>query len=133
MPISANFDGYVVEDPQEKEGEYGKYADIILKVTLGGREVHYVYGRFYGRKIKLILDFVHGGEYMTMTGSVSRITPKVRKDGIKCCCIYLRDAFFTLPPKMAAAAAFNVDLPNAYTLDQPLDSGSLNGDNELSL
>ncbi len=133
MAISAVFDGYVVEDPQEKDGEYGRYTDIILKVNLGGREVHYVQGRFYGRKITLILDFVRAGEYMTMTGSVSRIMPRVRKDGVKCCHIYLRDAFFTLPPKLGFSPAFKPELPKGYNLDEGIDESPPSGDNELSL
>ena len=133
MPISANFDGYVVEHPEEKNGEYGRYTDIILKVNLGGREVHYAQGRFYGRKISLILDYVRANDYMTMTGSVSRIMPRVRKDGVKCCHIYLRDAFFTLPPKMGAAPNFNADLPKAYSLEEPIDNHQSVGDDELSL
>jgi hypothetical protein len=133
MPIAANFDGYVVEHPEEKSGQYGRYADIILKVSLGGREVHYVQGRFYGRKISLILDFVRANDYMTMSGSISRIMPRVRKDGVKCCHIYLRDAFFTLPPKLGAAPNFNVDLSKAYSLEEPVDNDGSISDDELSL
>lgn len=133
MGITAAFDGYVVDNPEEKSGEYGRYTDIILKVNLGGREVHYVQGRFYGRKIAVILDFVRSNDYMTMSGQVSRIMPRVRKDGVKCCHIYLRDAFFTLPPKLGAAPNFNVDLSKAYSLEEPVDNGSSMGDDELSL
>lgn len=133
MPIAANFDGYVVEDPEEKNGQYGRYSDLILKVTLGGREVHYAQGRFYGRKITLLLDYVHANDYMTMSGSISRIMPRVRKDGVKCCHIYLRDAFFTLPPKLGYTPAFKPELPKGYNLDEGIDEGPLLGDNELSL
>jgi hypothetical protein len=133
MPVTATFDGYVVEDPEEKDGEYGRYVDIVLKVSLGNREVHYAQGRFYGRKINIILEFVRANEYMTMSGSISRIMPRTRKDGIKCCHIYLRDAFFTLPPKLGAAPSFNVDLSKAYSLEEPIDNGPMADDNELSL
>jgi hypothetical protein len=133
MAISAVFDGYVVENPEEKDGEYGRYTDIILKVNLGGREIHYAQGRFYGRKITLILDFVRANEYMTMTGSVSRIMPRVRKDGVKCCHIYLRDAFLTLPPKLGFSPAFKPELPKGYNLDEGIDNSPPSGDDELSL
>jgi hypothetical protein len=133
MPIAASFDGYVVEHPEEKSGEYGRYVDIILKVSLGGREVHYVQGRFYGRKITVALDYIRANDYMTMSGSVSRIMPRVRKDGVKCCHIYLRDAFFTLPPKLGAAPSFNADLSKAYSLEEPIDKDGFAGDDELSI
>lgn len=130
MAIAATFDGFVIENPEQQEGQYGRYVDVILKVMLGGREVHFVQGRFYGRKVKLILDYVHGGDYMTMTGAISRITPRDKRDGTKCCHIYLRDAFFTLPQKMGAASVFRPDESKAYNLDETLDLSSPYDDNE---
>lgn len=133
MAIAATFDGYVVCDPELQDGEYGRQIHIILKVSLGGREVHFVEARFFGRKIALIQDYVKAGDYMTMTGAVSRIVQRQRRDGIKCCHLYLRDAFITLPPKMGAAPALNTDPSKAYSLEEPIDRAPSPDDDVLSI
>jgi hypothetical protein len=138
MPIAATFDGYVIADPQVEEGAYGRYVRLTLKVRLG-REVHYVEARFYGSKIAPLMDYVHAGDYMTMSGSVSGIMPRERKDGLKCCHIYLREAFFTFPPKMGFAPGARLDLSAPRSPDQSrqpkaaLDEGANQDDNELLL
>lgn len=112
--ISASFDGYVTEQPVVKDGSYGRYTEITLRVATAGREVHYVTSRFYGRKIRPIEEFINNGDYITMSGCVTSIFERIKeKGGGKYCQIYLKDACYTLPPKMASEAAFRPSLPPA--------------------
>lgn len=119
--ISASFDGYVTEQPTIKEGNYGRYTEITLRVATAGKEVHYVSSRFYGRKIRPIEEYINNGDYITMSGCVTSISER-RKEagGGKYCQIYLKDACYTLPPKMAGEARFRPSLPTA-NLEERLD------------
>lgn len=128
--ISASFDGYVTEQPLTKDGKYGRYVDVTLRVATAGKEVHYVTSRFYGRKIKPIEDFINNGDYITMSGCVTSISEK-QKEGRpgKYCQIYVKDACYTLPPKMSGEARFRPTLPSAYS-ETGLDIAGFEGDNE---
>lgn len=117
MPITAAFDGYVSKDPEFGEGEYGRYAEVTLRVGLPGREVHYVTGRFYGKRIPLVREFIFNGSYMTMSGGINSIHHRKTKDGNPYCQIFIRDCFFTLPPKMSVPQGFSPKLPTAYRVD----------------
>ena len=112
--ISASFDGYVTKQPIVKEGEYGRYVDVDLRVATAGKEVHYVSSRFYGRKINPILEFINNGDYITMSGCVTSIKER-KREGVagKYCQIYLKDACYTLPPKLGGEARFRPTLPQA--------------------
>lgn len=129
--ISASFDGYVTEQPVVKEGNYGRYTEITLRVATAGKEVHYVSSRFYGRKIRPIEEFINNGDYITMSGCVTSISERSKeRNGAKYCQIYLKDACYTLPPKMAGEARFRPSLPSAdpeERLDIP-DFGDDDGD-----
>lgn len=130
--ISASFDGYVTDQPALKDGNYGKYIEITLRVATAGREVHYVSSRFYGRKIRPIQEFINNGDYITMSGCVTSISERVKSNGGgKYCQIYLKDACYSLPPKMAGEARFRPTLPapdleeSLDNLDQEEDDGDL--------
>lgn len=129
--ISASFDGYVTEQPIVKDGNYGRYIEICLRVATAGKEVHYVSSRFYGSKIKPIEEFINNGDYITMSGCVTSISERRKQNTSgKYCQIYLKDACYTLPPKMASESRFRPTLPSAdpeEKLDIP-DSEDDNGD-----
>lgn len=118
MPITAVFDGYVVNQPSFAEATYGRYAEVTLRTAISGKEVHYVIARFYGKKINVIRDFVHGGDYMTISGSVNSIQHGVKETGAKYCRIYLRDSFFTIPPKVSAAPVTAPVSQSSYRVDE---------------
>lgn len=112
--ISASFDGYVTKQPIVVDGENGRYVDITLRVATAGQEVHYVSSRFYGRKIAPVEKFINNGDYITMSGCVTSISERRKKEsGGKYCQIYLKDACYTLPPKLAGEAQFRPALPAA--------------------
>lgn len=129
MAITAVFDGYVAKDPIFSQGEYGKYAEVSLRVGLAGREVHYVTARFYGKRIPVVTEYIHNGDYMTMSGSINSIQHRTREGGIRYCQIYLKDAFFTIPPKIIGNSLPRVPdpSPDTYRLDEPADTD----DNEI--
>ena len=130
LMISASFDGYVTKQPVSEEGKYGRYMDITLRVATAGREVHYVTSRFYGRKIGPIEEYINNGDYITMFGCVTSIKGMERTSGGgKYCQIYLKDACYTLPPKMTGEARFRPSLGSATSgggLDVP-DLGEYDG------
>ncbi len=119
--ISGSFDGYVTEQPTVKEGKYGRYTEITLRVATAGKEVHYVSSKFYGRKIGPIEEYINNGDYITMFGCVTSIKEKQKSDGGgRYCQIYLKDACYTLPPKMAGEARFRPSL-QPPALEEGLD------------
>lgn len=112
--ISASFDGYVTKQPIVEDGAYGRYVEICLRVATAGKEVHYVSSRFYGRKIRPVEEFINNGDYITMFGCVTSVSERRKENGGgKYCQFYLKDACYTLPPKMAGEAAFRPSLPAA--------------------
>ena len=129
--MSASVDGYVTDQPVVKDGKYGRYTEITLRVATAGKEVHYATSRFYGRKIGPIEEYINNGDYITMSGCVTSIKEKIKSDGGgKYCQIYLKDACYSLPPKMAGEARFRPSLPSTgleERLDIP-DFGDDNGD-----
>lgn len=125
--ISASFDGYVTKQPITKDGEYGRYVDLDLRVATAGKEVHYVSSRFYGRKIGPIMEWINNGDYITMSGCVTSIKERTRETG-KYCQIYLKDACYTLPPKVSTEGRFRPKLPSADSEDL-LDNLDFDGDN----
>lgn len=44
--MTASFDGYVTDQPVVKDGNYGRYTEITLRVATAGKEVHYATSRF---------------------------------------------------------------------------------------
>lgn len=105
--ISVTVDGYVSKNPEYGESSYGRYAELTLRVGTASREVHYVTARFYGRKIRPIQEFVNNGDYMTMTGCANSLTERKSEGRAGTYVqIYLRDAYYTLPPKMPGAGSF---------------------------
>lgn len=129
MAITAVFDGYVAKDLVFSQSEYGKFVEITLRVSVVGREVHYVTGRFYGKKISVARDYIHNGDYMTMSGSINSIQHRTLESGARYCQLYIKDGSFTIPPKMPSTPSFNPNLPSPspYRLDEPEESG----DNEV--
>lgn len=129
--MSASVDGYVTKQPITREGEYGRYVDLDLRVATAGKEVHYVSSRFYGRKIGPIMQYINNGDYITMSGCVTSIKEKTRESG-KYCQIYLKDACYTLPPKASTEARFKVALPdrNADESEDLLDDFGFDSDND---
>lgn len=129
--MSASVDGYVTDQPVVKDGKYGRYTEITLRVATAGKEVHYATSRFYGRKIGPVEEYINNGDYITMSGCVTSIKEKIKSDGGgKYCQIYLKDACYSLPPKMASEARFRPSLPSTVLeerLDIP-DFGDDNGD-----
>ena len=127
--ISASFDGYVTEQPVLKEGKYGRYIELTLRVATAGKEVHYVSSKFYGRKIGPVEEYINNGSYITMFGCVTSIKEKVKSNGGgKYCQIYLKDACYTLPPKATGEARFRPDLPSTV-LEEKLDIPDFGDDN----
>ena len=119
--ISGSFSGYVTEQPVVSDGQYGRYTDVTLRVATAGKEVHYVSSRFFGRKIGPIQEYINNGDCITMSGCVTSIKEKQRSDGGgKYCQIYLKDACYTLPPKMAGEARFRPSLQSP-ALEERLD------------
>lgn len=104
--ISQTIDGYVCNQPKEQEGQYGRFVELSLKTGTTKRQLVYVSARFYGKKIRPILDFVQNGDYMTISGSVESIFMKEREAGGSYVQVYLKDAFFSLPPKVVGEARF---------------------------
>jgi hypothetical protein len=91
--MSASVDGYVTDQPVVKDGKYGRYTELTLRVATAGKEVHYATSRFYGRKIGPIEEYINNGDYITMSGCVTSIKEKIKSDGGgKYCQIYLKDA-----------------------------------------
>jgi len=129
--MSASVDGYVTKQPITREGEYGRYVDLDLRVATAGKEVHYVSSRFYGRKIGPIMQYINNGDYITMSGCVTSIKEKTRESG-KYCQIYLKDACYTLPPKASTEARFKVALPdrNSDQSEDLLDDFGFDSDND---
>jgi hypothetical protein len=127
--ISGSFDGYVTEQPIVKEGQYGRYIEITLRVATAGKEVHYVSSNFFGRKIGPIEEYIHNGSYITMFGCVTSIKEKERSNGGgRYCQIYLKDACYTLPPKMAGEASFRPSLQSGVS-EERLDISDFGDDN----
>lgn len=127
--MSASFDGYVTDQPVVKDGNYGRYTEITLRVATAGKEVHYATSRFYGRKIGPIAEYINNGDYITMFGCVTSIKEKIKSDGGgKYCQIYLKDACYSLPPKMAGEARFRPSLPSTV-LEERLDISDFGDDN----
>jgi hypothetical protein len=119
--ISASFDGYVTNQPIVKDGKYGRYTEITLRVATAGKEVHYATARFYGRKIGPVEEYINNGDYITMFGCVTSLKEKQKTDGSgKYCQIYLKDACYTLPPKIAGEARFRPSL-HSPALEERLD------------
>lgn len=128
--ISASFDGWVTSQPTVKEGNYGKFIDITLRVSTAGREVHFVTSRFFGRKIGPIVEYINNGDYITMSGCVTSIKEKTYKEkGGKYSQIYIKDACYSLPPKIGGEGRFRPDLPSV-PLAEGLDNEPSAGDNE---
>ena len=129
--MSASVDGYVTKQPITREGEYGRYVDLDLRVATAGKEVHYVSSRFYGRKIGPIMQYINNGDYITMSGCVTSIKEKTRESG-KYCQIYLKDACYTLPPKASTEARFKAALPdrNSGESEDLLDDFGFDSDND---
>jgi hypothetical protein len=129
--MSASVDGYVTDQPVVKDGKYGRYTEVTLRVATAGKEVHYATSRFYGRKIGPVEEYINNGDYITMSGCVTSIKEKIKSDGGgKYCQIYFKDACYSLPPKMAGEARFRPSLPSTVLeerLDIP-DFGDDNGD-----
>jgi hypothetical protein len=126
--MSASLDGYVTEQPTLKEGKYGRYTELTLRVATAGKEVHYVTSRFYGRKIGPIEEYINNGDYITMFGCVTSIKEKIKLDGGgRYCQIYLKDACYSLPPKMSGEARFRPSLPSTV-LEERLDISDFGGD-----
>lgn len=119
--MSASVDGYVTDQPVVKDGKYGRYIEITLRVATAGKEVHYATSRFYGRKIGPIEEYINNGDYITMSGCVTSIKEKIKSDGGgKYCQIYLKDACYSLPPKIAGEARFRPSLQSSV-LEERLD------------
>jgi hypothetical protein len=126
--MSASLDGYVTEQPTLREGKYGRYIELTLRVATAGKEVHYATSRFYGRKIGPIEEYINNGDYITMFGCVTSIKEKIKSDGGgKYCQIYLKDACYSLPPKMSGEARFRPSLPSAV-LEERLDISDFGDD-----
>jgi hypothetical protein len=127
--ISASFDGYVFNDPIVGDGQYGRFIDLTLRVATAGKEVHFVTSRFYGRKISPIQEYIKNGDYITMSGCVTSIKERLKKDGTgKYCQIYVKDACYTLPPKASTERRFKAKLSSDEE-GEGLDSFGLWGDN----
>lgn len=124
-------DGYVTKEPKVEDGDYGRHIELTIRVSTAGREVHYVTGRFYGRKIRPIEDFIHGGDYITMTGAVTNIYAKQKQEsgGGKYMQIYIKDCFYTLPPKIVGEASFRRSLSDSQS-SPGLDDWDFQGDDE---
>lgn len=121
--ISASFDGYVTEQPMLKDGQYGRYVDVSIRVATAGKEVHYVTSRFYGRKVNPVLEFINNGDYITMSGCVTSIKERIKEGTVagKYCQIYIKDACYTLPPKLGGESRFKANLPAAASPNQVFD------------
>lgn len=109
--ITQSVDGYVCNQPRETEGQYGRFVELSLRVATTKRQVVYVSARFYGKKIRPLLDYVQNGDYMTISGSVESIFMKEMENGGTYTQIYIKDAFFSLPPKVVGEARFRLS-PN---------------------
>lgn len=111
--ISASFDGWVTSQPVAKENDYGRFIDITIRVSTAGREVHYVTARFYGRKIGPVVEYIGNGDYITMSGCVTSVRERAFKDRTgKYCQFYLKDACYSLPPKIGSEPRFRPNLPS---------------------
>jgi|LakMenEpi03Aug12_release.lakeMendotaPanAssembly.Ray.scaffolds.fasta_scaffold14032_3 hypothetical protein len=129
--ITVCADGYVTKEPKLEEGDYGKFIELTIRVATPGREVHYISGRFYGRKIRPVEEFIHGGDYITMSGAITNMYPREKEGGEKYIQIYLKDCFYTLPPKIVGEAAFRRSLPASQeSSPSELDDFGLEEDNE---
>lgn len=129
--ISVSADGYVTKEPVVEDGDYGKYVELTIRVATSGREVHYITGRFYGRKIKPIEDYIHNGDYITMSGAITNMYPKQKQEsgGGRYVQIYLKDCYYTLPPKIVGEASLRRSLADQESTPE-LDSFDLDGYDE---
>jgi single-stranded DNA-binding protein len=95
--------GYVSGDPVAKEGDYGRYTEISLRwKTSNGKQTHYANAKVYGKKIDVVCNYIHDGDQVTISGAVSAIMSKQRKDGTDYCQIYMDCAEFSIPAKPSA-------------------------------
>lgn len=131
--MSASADGYVTEQPVIKESDkYGKFIQLTIRVATAGKEVHYISSRFYGRKIRPIEEYINNGDYITMSGCVTSMREKEKEDGRgRYCQIWLKDACYSLPPKMAADPHFRPSLSSDSQGDG-LDNFGFEGENETA-
>lgn len=93
--------GYITGDPQPKEGDYGRYAEISIRwKTANGKQTHYANARVYGKKIDVVCKYIHDGDQVTISGAVQSIVVKQRKDDqSNYCQIYMDCSEFSIPPK----------------------------------
>lgn len=92
--------GYVMAHPRIDDGEKGKNVYFTLKCKVGITDV-LVTSRFYGRRMTPILEYVNATDQITVSGRVTAILQKSRKnrEHMKYIQIYLAGYDYSLPPK----------------------------------
>lgn len=96
--------GYVSGAPKIESGDYGESCTISLRCTGSDRKhVFYVNAKFYGKRMKVIEDYIQDGKQVTVTGSVRLAIEKAKKDGTKYTQVYMDGHDFTLPAREDSA------------------------------
>jgi single-stranded DNA-binding protein len=92
--------GYVTGDPTPKDGDYGKYAEINVRwKTSNGKQTNYATAKVYGRKIDTVMNYIHDGDQVTISGPIQSIMQREKKDKTTYFQFYMDCAEFSLPAK----------------------------------
>lgn len=92
--------GYVTGKPKIESSDYGESCNISLRCKgSNGKHMFYVNAKFYGKQMAVIERFIEDGDQITVSGTMSLATEKIKKDGTKYSSIYMNGSAFSLPPK----------------------------------
>jgi hypothetical protein len=100
--LSLTATGYVSGKPKVESGDYGDSLTVGIRCKGdGGKNVFYVNAKFYGKRMGVIEKYINDGDQVTLTGTVSLMTEKTKKDGTKYAQVYMTGAGFSIPPNPA--------------------------------
>lgn len=91
--------GYITGDVKVEESDYGRRGVVSIRVK-AGKQVHFVNGTFYGKRIELAQKYMHDSRQVSLAGSIKAVTQKKKKDGTEYCAFYMDVADFSFPEKL---------------------------------
>lgn len=96
--LSLTAAGYVTGTPKFEQGDRGDSVQLGIRCRCsGGKHTSFVNARFYGKRAKVIEEYIKDGDHIVLSGTISLILEKERKDGTKYSAVYINGADFTLP------------------------------------
>jgi hypothetical protein len=91
--------GYVSGKPRIENSDYGDSISIGIRCKGdGGKNVFYVNAKFYGKRMAPIEKFINDGDQVTLSGTISAVIEKTKKDGTKYSQFYMNGSGFSIPP-----------------------------------